>query len=166
MWGFPGGASGKEPACQCRRHRDALSIPGLGRSPGGGHGNPLQYSCLEYPMERRVWWATVHRIANSWTRLKQLSTHAHTPVQMYQQDSVVRFYSLFPVPPHQGQMDILSICEMLLPGPVLRPLLNQAPLKCSYASSAALSPEVSLHYSSIRIWRKFSVSDSSGSKSK
>ena len=105
----------------------------------------------KYPMERRVWPATVHRIAKSWTRLKQLSTHARTPVQVYQQDSMVRFYSLFPVPPHQGQMDILSICEMLLPGPVLRPLLNQAPLKCSYASSTALSPELSLHYSSIRI---------------
>ena len=90
VWGFPGGASGKEPACQCRRHRDALSIPGLGRSPGGGHGNPLQYSCLEYPMERRVWRATVHRIAKSWARLKQLSMHARTPVQVYQQDSMAR----------------------------------------------------------------------------
>ena len=38
-------------------------IPGLGRSPGGGHGNPLQYSCLENPMERGAWWATVHRFA-------------------------------------------------------------------------------------------------------
>ena len=44
---FPGGASGNEPACQCRRHRDAGSIPGWGRSPGGEYGNPLQYSCLE-----------------------------------------------------------------------------------------------------------------------
>ena len=43
--------------------RDSASIPGSGRSPGGGHGNPLQYSCLENPMDRGVWWATVHRIA-------------------------------------------------------------------------------------------------------
>ena len=42
-------------------------IPGLGRSPGGGHGNPLQYSCLENPMDRGAWWATVHRVAQSWT---------------------------------------------------------------------------------------------------
>ena len=55
--GFPGGASGKEPVCQYRRHRGL--IPELGRSPGGGHGNPLQYSCLENPMERGAWQATV-----------------------------------------------------------------------------------------------------------
>ena len=43
--------------------KDVGSIPGLGRSPGGGHGNPLQYSCLENLMDRRAWWATVHRVA-------------------------------------------------------------------------------------------------------
>ena len=42
--------------------RDTGSIPGSGRAPGGGHGNPLQYSCLENPMDRGVWWATVHRV--------------------------------------------------------------------------------------------------------
>ena len=41
------------------------SMPGLGRSPGGGHGNPLRYSCLENPMDRDAWWAIVHRIAKS-----------------------------------------------------------------------------------------------------
>ena len=49
-------------------------IPGLGRSPGGGHGNPLQYSCLENPMDRVTWQATVHRVTKSWTQLKQYST--------------------------------------------------------------------------------------------
>ena len=44
---------------------DMGSIPGLGRSPGGGNGNPLQYSCLENPMDRGAWWATVHRVARS-----------------------------------------------------------------------------------------------------
>ena len=43
--------------------RDASSIPGSGGSPGGGHGNPFQYSCLENPMDREAWWATVHRVA-------------------------------------------------------------------------------------------------------
>ena len=43
--------------------KDAGSIPGSGRSPEGGHGNPLQYSCLENPMDRGSWWATVHEIA-------------------------------------------------------------------------------------------------------
>ena len=52
------------------------SIPGSGRCPGGGHGNPLQYSCLENPMARGAWWATVHRVAKSRTLLKWLSTHA------------------------------------------------------------------------------------------
>ena len=54
--------------------RDVGSIPGLGRSPGAGHGNPLQYSCLENPMDRGAWRATVHRVAKSRTRLKRLST--------------------------------------------------------------------------------------------
>ena len=47
--------------------RDLSSIPGSGRSPGGGHGNPLQYSCLENPMDRGAWRATVHRVAKSQT---------------------------------------------------------------------------------------------------
>ena len=65
--GFPGGASGKEwPAYA----GDLGSIPGWGRSPGGGHGNPLQYSCLENPMDRGAWWATDHGVAKSRTQLK------------------------------------------------------------------------------------------------
>ena len=55
--------------------RDAGSIPGLGRSPGEGSDNSLQYSCLENPMDRGAWQATVHRVTKSWTQLKQLSTH-------------------------------------------------------------------------------------------
>ena len=54
--------------------RDESSIPGPGRSPRGGHSNPLQYFCLENPMDRGVWWATVHRVTKSWTWLKRLST--------------------------------------------------------------------------------------------
>ena len=59
-----GGAEIKASACSAR---DLGSIPGLGRSPGEGNGNPLQYSCLENPMEGRAWWATVHGVAKSWT---------------------------------------------------------------------------------------------------
>ena len=47
--------------------RDTGSIPGSGRSPGGRHGNPLQYSCLENPMDREAWWSIVHRVAKSRT---------------------------------------------------------------------------------------------------
>ena len=55
---------------------DAGLIPGSGSSPGGGHGNPLQYSCLENPMDRGALWATVHGVAKSQTGLKRLSMHA------------------------------------------------------------------------------------------
>ena len=57
----------KNPPANSEDIRDAGSIPGLGRSPGGGHGNPLQYSFLENPMNRGAWWTTVHRVAKSWT---------------------------------------------------------------------------------------------------
>ena len=51
----------KNPPANAGEMRDVDSIPGLGRSPGGGHGNPFQYSCLENPMVRGVWWAIVQR---------------------------------------------------------------------------------------------------------
>ena len=69
--GFPGGTSGKELTCQFRLDvEDVSSVLRLGRSPEGGHSNPLQYSCLEYPMDRGAWQATVDRVAQSWTWLK------------------------------------------------------------------------------------------------
>ena len=52
---------------------DPRSIPGWGRSPGEGNGNPLQYSCLENPMDIGAWWATVHWVVKSWTRLSDLT---------------------------------------------------------------------------------------------
>ena len=65
-WGFPGGSDGKESACGAG---NVGSIPGLKRSPGEGNGNPLQYSCLGNPMDRGIWWATVHGVALSRTQL-------------------------------------------------------------------------------------------------
>ena len=64
---FPGGASAKKSPANAGDIRDAGSVPGSGRSPGGGHGNPLQYSYLENPMDRGAWWATVHTVTKSWT---------------------------------------------------------------------------------------------------
>ena len=58
-WVFPGGLLGNMPA----NAGDTSLTPALGRSPGEGNGNPLQYSCLENPMDRRPWWATVHGVA-------------------------------------------------------------------------------------------------------
>ena len=63
------------------RLRDAGSIPRSRRSPGGGHGNPLQCSCLENPMDKGAWQATVHRVTKSGTQVKQLSTHAKVAVR-------------------------------------------------------------------------------------
>ena len=57
----------KNPLANVGDIRDVGSIPGLGRFPGGEHGNLLQYSFLENPMDRGAWWATVHRVAQSWT---------------------------------------------------------------------------------------------------
>ena len=62
----PGGSDSKESTCNVG---DLCLIPGLGRSPEGGHGNPLQYSCLENPVDRGALWATVHGVAKSQTRL-------------------------------------------------------------------------------------------------
>ena len=71
-----GGASGKEPACQCWRCWKQGFDPWVGKTPWSRHGNPLQCSCLENPMDRGARWATVHGVAKSWTRLKRLSMHA------------------------------------------------------------------------------------------
>ena len=65
-WGFPGGSDSEESACNVG---DPGSGPGLGRSPGEGNGNPLQYSCLENPMDGGAWRATVHGVTKSWTQL-------------------------------------------------------------------------------------------------
>ena len=70
LWGIPRGISGKKFTCQCRRlKRHIQSIPGLGRCPGAGNGNPLQYSCLRNSMDRGAWQDTVHGVAKSWTQL-------------------------------------------------------------------------------------------------
>ena len=67
---FPGGSVGKESTCNVGDAAGAGSIPGSGRSPGEGHVNSLQYSCLETPMDRGAWCATVHRVAKNQTQLK------------------------------------------------------------------------------------------------
>ena len=62
---FPDGSVVKNLPANAGDRRDAGSIPGLGRPCGGGHGNPLQYSYLENPMDRGAWWAAVHRVTES-----------------------------------------------------------------------------------------------------
>ena len=72
---FPVGTSGKESTCNAGAAEDMGLIPGSGRSPGGGHRNPLQYSSLESPMDRGAWQARVHSISKSPTQLKRLGTY-------------------------------------------------------------------------------------------
>ena len=69
LYGLPRWLSGKESACCAGDSGDTVSIPGLERFPGGGNGNPLQYSCLENPMDRGAWQATVYRVTKSWAQL-------------------------------------------------------------------------------------------------
>ena len=68
--GFPGGSVVKNPPANAGDARDLGLIPGLGRSPGEGNGYPLQYCCLENSMDGGAWWATVHGVSKSRTRLK------------------------------------------------------------------------------------------------
>ena len=70
--GFPGSSDSKESACNAG---GPGLIPGSGRSPGEGNGNPLQYSCLKKTMDRGAWWATVHGVIKSWTRLGDFHFH-------------------------------------------------------------------------------------------
>ena len=73
LLGFSGGSDGKESTCNAGDVRDSGSIPELGTSSGGGHGNSLQYSCLENPMDRGAWQATVHGVPKSRTQLTNTS---------------------------------------------------------------------------------------------
>ena len=73
LFGLPQWLTGKESTCNSGDLRDMGLIPGLGRSPGGGHGNPLQCSCLENPTNRGAWRATVHRVTDNWIWLKWLN---------------------------------------------------------------------------------------------
>ena len=80
---FPGGSDSKEAACSAA---DGGSIPGSGRSPGGGHGNPLQYSCLENSMDRGAWQATVRGVEKSWHDLSDWHFHfveLHSPLLQF-----------------------------------------------------------------------------------
>ena len=67
----------KNPSANAGDKRDVGLIPGSGRSPGGGHGNPLQYTCLGNPMDRGACWTTVHRITKSQTQLSDLVPNMH-----------------------------------------------------------------------------------------
>ena len=108
--GFPGGSVVKNPPANAGEAREAVSIPGSGRSPGGGNGNSLQYSCLGNPMDRGVWRATVHRVAKSWT---QLSMHGEdTQGDAKTLHSGLRTY-LFLLSPSQLQVSVDPLLNLI-----------------------------------------------------
>ena len=111
--GFPGGSVGKESPCNARAAANMGSIPDLGKSPGEGHGNPLQYSCLENPMNRGAWQATVHRVAKSWTWLKWLSTHACMHIITYKMGIFIHSTNITGCPGHCGYNNEQNIKDCL-----------------------------------------------------
>jgi len=125
--GFPACAKVKNLPANARDRRDTGLIPGSGRSPGEGNGYPLQYSCLENLMDKGAMWATRHRVAKNWTRLKWLSTHAAWEAHLWGSDlmsihpihSCSSFHpmkwSLFHKLRGLGEMkDFLTLCMLLL----------------------------------------------------
>ena len=77
---FPGGLVVKNPSAKAGDPGDVGVILGLGRSPGEGNGNPLQYSCLENPMDRGAGYSIVHGVTKEWDLTKRLSTHTHCSI--------------------------------------------------------------------------------------
>ena len=116
----PGGSDGEESTCNAR---DLALIPGSGRSPGEGNGNPLQYSHLENPMDREAWRATVHGVANS-----RLSTHAHTHThQLFE----MQWLDFLPIPESHTEQEALRSPHSLF--------LGLVPAQCLVAGSWGLA---------------------------
>ena len=96
----------ENPPADGREVKDSGSVPGSGKCPGGEHGNPLQYSCLENPVDRGAWWLMVHRVTKSWTQLKRISTHTYHIFFIY--SFVSGYLSYFYV------LDIVNILQWTL----------------------------------------------------
>ena len=111
--GFSGAAMVKNQSTNAGDARDTGLIPGLGRSPGVGIGNLLQYSCLENSMDRKAWLATVHGVPKSWTRLS-VHTHAHTHIHTLSHHFT--FHSLFNTVPSASHWDSPHQGLHLVPG--------------------------------------------------
>ena len=134
--GSSGGSVGQESTCNAG---DPGSIPGWGRSPGEGNGNPLQYSCLETPMDRGAWQATVHGVAKSRTWLRDY-TPTHTYIYMLSRFSYVWLFAILRTVAHQAplSMGILrarmgEVCHGLScppPGDFCNPGYKNLPLFC------------------------------------
>ena len=134
MRSFPGGSDSKESACNAG---DQGSIPGSGRSLGEENGNPLQYSCLKNPMDRRTWQVTVHTVTNSQTWLRG-STHAGTP-RVYVNPKLVTYPSpaVFVLLQWSGTKSIISgFCPH--PLPAMAASSRSSPFPSSLPASSSL----------------------------
>ena len=103
------------PVIAGRRKRRRFD-PWSGRSPGGGHGNPLQYSCLENPMDRGAWQDTVHRFTKSQTRLKRLTMHVHLKM-VKMEKFILRVFHSFSKRTWSIQTNVLTVITWIGVGP-------------------------------------------------
>ena len=144
MWGgFPGGSEGKASACSAG---DLGLIPGLRRSPGEGYGNPLQYSCLENPMDGRAWQATVHGNAKSQT---QLSNFTFFSIRVFSNESALRIrwpkywsfsFNISPTNEHPGLISFrMDWLDLLAIQRTLKSLLQHHSSKASILRNSQLA---------------------------
>ena len=131
--GFPGSSVVKNLLANKGAPGNVALIPGLGKSPGGGNGNPRQYSCLENPMDRGAWWVTIHEVAN-WTWLS-----THTPLYIFTFNTVLCFHvlsrhTLHPVISISGKASLVMVQLFFL----LESLISPSLLKDSFAWSSFL----------------------------
>ena len=104
----------KKPAASAGDLRNVGLIPGSGRSPGGGHGNPLQYSGLENSTDREAWQATVHGVARSRTRLSDFTHSYHQGVEVFWHPASSFSVPVFlPCPSPQGSQRLLDFCGVV-----------------------------------------------------
>ena len=135
-WGRSGGSDGEEAACNAG---NLGSIPGLGRFPGGGNSNLLQYFCLGNPMDRGAWWTTVHGVAKSQTLLSnQACKHAHT---CYNNDHL---HHPIIVPPPLTTPNVTISTTIQLELLLLLLSIQLPPLTCYQSILKEISPEYSL----------------------
>ena len=113
LQGFPAGVSGKESACQCRRHKRCGFNPCVAKISEEEYGDPLQYSCLENPIDRGAWWVTVHRITKSQTQLKHTGTHIRklALIPLYRRNKRFLTFGLRGGPNFIQQQNFMNIYE-------------------------------------------------------
>ena len=148
----------KNPPASEGDARDSVSVPGWGRSPGGGHGNPLQHSCLESPMDRGAWWAAIRGVTKNRTRLST-HTHTYTPQKVISLSSSVQALHVtapslaLPGPAPQPTEDLaVRAAEVPVPSPPAASAAAPAVLLSSFSDFLLFSWDTSLHSPDQGFW--------------